>query len=68
MTTSPHSGANLRDCIRFAEQRGCVVEPRNATGEIVFSHVNVRGCVVVNRRRKDAPRSLTQWLRKVVAA
>jgi hypothetical protein len=63
-----HHGMNLRDALIAAEELGLRVVKVNRTGE-----TDVLGCIAgvrrkrvrVNRRRKDAPRQLTNFLLKV---
>jgi hypothetical protein len=59
---------NLRDTIQAAVQRGCLVEHRRRTGELVFRHPAWQKAIVVNGRRKDTPRFLLQHLRDLKAA
>ncbi len=62
----PHSfhGMNLDRAIRFARDLGASVDPMRRTGEIRFSHpLMACPCGRVNGRRKDAPRSVTGWLK-----
>lgn len=62
------AGLNLRAAIQIAERLGCCIQPVRRTGEIRFSHRLLLSTVRVNRRRKDAPRSLSGWLKDVVSA
>lgn len=65
-----HAGSNSRNCIRAAVALGARVAIVRRTGEIRLSHPAVPESVKVPHpaRRKDAPRSLTAWLRRVVRA
>lgn len=58
-------GMNLRDGLALARTMGCSVEPRRRTGEIQIIDPASRRRVLVNGRRKDAPRALTQFLKTV---
>ncbi len=62
------TGMNLRDALRKWEEVGGSVERRRGTGEFVCSHPGLDRRVVLNSRRKDAPRQLTTSLKKLVAA
>jgi hypothetical protein len=53
---------NLRDALRAARDLGCCIRQINRTGEIIVSHPSVDRRIVVNSRRKDAPRELTALL------
>ncbi len=59
-----HQGASLREALRYAERRGCRVSDRRRTGEKVIVHRSEIRPVVVNGRRKDAPRALIRYLNK----
>ena len=62
------TGVNLNKAIQLAEKLGSRIHPIRLTGELRFEHpLAVRRCVV-NARRKDAPRHLIGWLRRVQAA
>ena len=62
------TGVNLNKAIQLAEKLGSRIHPIRRTGEVRFEHpLAVRRCVV-NARRKDAPRHLIGWLRRVQAA
>lgn len=59
------SGWNLRDALAFARRLGCEIHCPRRTGELRVSHPSQRRSVRVNARRKDAPRELTTFLRRV---
>jgi hypothetical protein len=59
------TGMNLRDAIRSWKRCGGTVEPRHRTGELVCLHPAMARKILVNGRRKDAPRILTTSLKKV---
>lgn len=61
-------GINLIDAERIARILGCEVASRHRTGERRMSHPSMPKSVVYNHRRKDAPRSLIAWLRRVEMA
>jgi hypothetical protein len=61
-----HHGINLRDAINIARKLGCSAMPKHRTGEYTLRHSAVAGRIVFNGRRKDAPREVTQWLRRLV--
>ncbi|GAB4545231.1 MAG: hypothetical protein Tsb0013_02910 [Phycisphaerales bacterium] len=56
-------GMNLKDGLALARTMGCWVAPRRRTGEIQIVDPASRKRVLVNGRRKDAPRALTQFLK-----
>jgi hypothetical protein len=56
---------NLDDALTDLELLGCSVENVNRTGEIRVRHPRLRAPLVVNGRRKDAPRALTVAIRKL---
>src|SRR5207248_8387703 len=61
-----HPGDTLRHALKVAAHLGCFVEQRRRTGEVLVSHPNLsRKRLRVNARRKDAPRHLTRFLRKL---
>jgi hypothetical protein len=62
-------GCNLLVAIRYARDQGCTVSQPRRTGELVVSHPAMSGeRVRVNGRRKDAPRALTTFLKKLGVA
>jgi len=67
MTPSPSvqisHGMNLKDGLTLARTIGCRVQPRRRTGEIQVLDPTSRKRVLVNGRRKDSPRALTQFLK-----
>jgi hypothetical protein len=58
-------GMNLKNGLAIARMMGCSVEPRRRTGEIRIVDPASRRRVLVNGRRKDAPRALTRFLKSV---
>lgn len=56
---------NLREAISWARQLGCAVERVHRTGEIVFRHPLLPARMRVNARRKDSPRELVAFLKRV---
>jgi hypothetical protein len=60
----------LRDVVRFARRNGFSVRYVRRTGEGRISHPEARhiGPVTFNARRKDAPRAVTQYIRRVLLA
>ena len=68
MKTIEH-GCNLLQALRYAQDRGCTLSLPRRTGELLVSHPAVLGQRVrINRRRKDAPRALTRFLRRLTTA
>ena len=55
---------NLHEALTLATRLGCVVAPVRRTGEVRVSHSLSRS-VVVNNRRKDAPRALLKLLTRL---
>jgi hypothetical protein len=49
----------------MARSMGCRVKKVRRTGEIRVSHDLQEKSVKVNERRKDAPRALTTWLKRL---
>lgn len=60
-----YSGMRLLRARRLWRQCGGVVEDRKGTGEEVYSHPALHRAIAVNKRRHDAPRTLTAALRKL---
>jgi hypothetical protein len=60
-----HHGMNLKAAIRVFESFGGSIFPRRRTGELVCRHEANNGDIVVNGRRKSAPRVLTKNLKKL---
>lgn len=60
-----HSGMNLDECERVVRRLGGTVETVRRTGEIRFTHPQLGSSGAINRRRKDAPRHATTWLRRL---
>lgn len=58
-------GMNLDDALTDLELLGCSVENVNRTGEIRIRHSQLRAPLVINGRRKDAPRVLVVAIRKL---
>jgi len=65
MSRLPH-GSNLKKVLRDLRTRGCDVQKVRRTGEIRVRHPSAKKPVRVNGRRKDAPRELTSFLRKLL--
>lgn len=59
------TGMNLREALSTARGLGCTIAQIRGTGELIVSHPQVERRVVINRRRKDAPRELTTMLRRL---
>jgi len=61
------SGMNQRAALRIARKLGATVRCVRRTGEIRVSHPALPDTVKFpnSSRRKDSPRSLTQWLRRL---
>ena len=59
-------GMALLDVEREWRHLGGAVSNRRGTGELVFTHPAVDEQIVVNGRRKDAPRELVTRMRKLV--
>ena len=63
MTTT---GMNMREALALARELGCSVEIARGTGEVLVRHPSRPTEVLrVNARRKDAPRNLTSFLRRL---
>jgi len=58
---------NLRESLARARLLGCAVGPARRTGETVITHPRI-GRVRVNGRRKDTPKPVLTFLRKVEEA
>lgn len=58
-------GANLRQTLKEAERMGCRVKTIRRTGEFRISHPAIGRTVKLNGRRKDTPRALTCFLRRI---
>lgn len=59
-------GINQRDALRLAKALGADVAIARRTGEVVVSHPRVTLKVRINSRRKDTPRALVVWLRRLL--
>lgn len=60
-----HDGMNLRESLAHARRLGAsVVHPRR-TGEVRLQHPLMPKPVLANSRRKDSPRKVTAWLRRL---
>ena len=62
------SGANLDAALAEADRLGVEHDCVRRTGEIRFRFPDGGRPITVNRRRKDAPRQLTNRLRKLARA
>jgi hypothetical protein len=58
-------GMNLRQALAAATNLGCDVKKLRRTGEVIVSHPSIPLRVVVNSRRKDCPRQLSAFLRRL---
>jgi hypothetical protein len=58
-------GANLRQTLKESERMGCRVTTIRRTGELRISHPAIDRTVKLNGRRKDTPRALTCFLRRL---
>jgi hypothetical protein len=65
MKPAPHSGTNLREALDAARRAGCTIDVVARTGELTISHPAWPRRVRINRRRRDAPRSLTGLLMRL---
>jgi len=54
---------SMRDAIRLAERLGCIVGHQG--GDYMISHRPTNRRIRVNSRRKDVPRALVTFLRKI---
>ncbi len=62
------AGMQLRDAIALALRLGCGVEHKRKTGEYtIYVPGQTRGPLLINGRRRDAPRCLVSTLRKLEA-
>jgi hypothetical protein len=61
------SGANLDDAIELAVTLGCEVKSVRRTGEIKVKHPDLPKSVRVNGRRKDCPRQLSCYLKRLLS-
>src|SRR5688500_16569560 len=59
------TGLNLRDALQVAARAGCSIKKLRGTGEIIVEHPRDLRRVRINGRRKDSPRSLTRFLRRL---
>jgi hypothetical protein len=59
------SGVNLSVALKAARRLGCRLSLPRRTGEGRITHPRLSHGVRFNSRRKDAPRSVTQYLRLV---
>lgn len=59
------SGMSLHGAIKLWWESGGVVADIRRTGELKFSHPAMIRTIRVNKRRKDAPREVTKWLRRL---
>ena len=64
MDEQPLGVLNLHEALTLATRLGCVVAPVRRTGEMRVSH-SMSKPVVVNSRRKDAPRALLKLLARL---
>lgn len=59
------TGCNLRDADARFRELGGSVRNINRTGENAYWHPSLMRQIVVNSRRKDAPRALTTAIRRL---
>jgi len=59
------SGLDLRKAKEWAHRLGATVEPVRKTGEYRFRHPVMPKPCRVNGHRKDAPRHLCVWLKRL---
>lgn len=57
---------NLHEMISLARSRGAEVEVVPGTGDVVFRFPGLHP-MRVNGRRKDSPRALVTWMRRLVS-
>lgn len=62
------SGINLTDALEIARGLGFTIEPVRRTGEQRMTHPAFAKPVTFNARRKDAPREITQAIRRIAKA
>lgn len=61
-----HRGLNLRSALSIARHLGCRVDHLRRTGEIRVEHAISAKSLRLNGRRKDTPRVLVSFLRRVL--
>jgi len=59
------SGMSVRVALQVARRMGCSVFPIRGTGEIRVSHPHRQKSCRINGRRKDSPKHLIVFLRKL---
>ncbi len=62
----PHSGMDLAKALALARGYGCKVVNRWRHGEYKVTHRRWNRVIVVSRHRKDAPRILTTFLKRLI--
>lgn len=62
-----HDGLNLRESLAHARRLGATVTHPRRTGEVRLQHPAMAKPVLANGRRKDSPRKVVAWLRKLEA-
>jgi len=60
-----HCGCNLRQALSYARNHGYTLTNVRRTGELRITHERLPYSVKVKRSRKDAPRHLTNFLRRL---
>ena len=60
------NGMKLRNALRLAKQNGAEVSKPNATGEVSCKAPTMQKRALVSNHKKDAPRSLVTWLRRLL--
>jgi hypothetical protein len=68
MPRFPHPGMNRCELDQIFQKQGGVITHLRRTGEALYRHTSMPRPVRVNARRKDAPRHLVQYVRKVCRA
>lgn len=61
-------GCDLRDALAAAASVGCLIRRIRGTGELLVRHPSQLSAVRLNSRRKDAPRSIVAFIRRVQRA
>lgn len=66
--TAPHGGMNRRELDKMFRAMGGTITPVHRTGELIYTHpLFPTERPRANARRKDAPRHLVVFARKVAA-
>ena len=59
-------GVNRRDLDRIFRRLGGTIEDVRGTGELRYRHPMMSSCPKANKRRKDAPSHLVDFVREVM--